>query len=77
MIHYIISMDHSFVSVAIATRRETILSFTYYLPYTVIIMGAIFLWYLSSLKLKTIKNHAASQLCFKTSKFNTWRGFIS
>lgn len=75
MIHFIISMDHSFVSVAIATRRETILSFTFYLPYTVIIMGAIFLWYLSSLKIKTIKNNVASQLCFKTTKFNTWRGF--
>lgn len=77
MIHCIISMDHSFVSVAIATRRDTILSFTYYLPYTVIIMGAIFLWHLSSLKIKTIKNNAASQLCFKTSKFNMWRDFFS
>lgn len=75
MIHCIISMDHSFVSVAIASCRETILSFTYCLPYGVIIVRAIFLWHLSTLKIKTIKNKAASQLCFKTCKFNTWRDF--
>lgn len=70
MMHFVISMDHSLYQLPLQPEGKQSLSFTYCLPYTVIIRRVIFLWYLSSLKVKTIKNNAASQLCFKTSKLN-------